>query len=192
MNKKVFSSLLLFSGITFVLGMYCTPAQKHTPLSAVSISSVKVRENYLREMQGFCTIAIKGKILKTRLMATEDTGTVTALLMDELGIPLTVISSTENETLLKSYFPPMSEKMGNLFGLAITSFMRSIQINPLDNRIVSDTLHKNNPTYYYFTNTTIDSTIIQGTKSYYSLHYSENSFSFLDEVRDTICTCVWE
>lgn len=125
-------------------------------------------------------------------MATEDTGTVTALLMDELGIPLTVISGTGSETLLKSYFPPMSEKMGNLFGLAITSFMRSIQINPLDNRIVSDTLRKNNPTYYYFTNTTIDSTIIQGTKSYYSLHYGENSFSFLDEARDTICTCVWE
>ncbi len=125
-------------------------------------------------------------------MATEDTGTVTALLMDELGIPLTVISGTGTEMLLKSYFPPMSEKTGNLFGLAITSFMRSIQINPLDNRIVSDTHPKNNPTYYFFTNNTIDSTIIHRTKSYYSLHYGENSFSFLDMAQDTICSCYWE
>ncbi len=113
--------------------------------------------------------------------------------MDELGIPLTVISGTDSSMILKNHFPPLSKKVGYLFGLAATAYLRSMGIDPLGSGTIEDLRQKQYPTYYYFTGSTPDSTIIhQGAKIRFSLHYGENSFSFLGEERDTVCRCEWE
>ncbi len=157
------------------------------------VSSTKKKETYVREIQGFCTITADNVQVKTRLMAAEENGTITGLLMDELGIPLTVISGTDSSLTLKSHFPPLSKKVGNLFGLATTAYLRSMGIEPLGSRTIEDLRQKQFPTYYYFTGDTPDSTIIhQGAKNRFSLHYGDNSFSFLSDERDTLCRCEWE
>ncbi len=165
----------------------------HTTEPATPVSSVNTKETYLKEIQGFCTVAIENNRVKTRLMAAEEKGIITGLLMDELGIPLTVVSGTDSTLTLKSHFPPISKKSGTLFGLAAIAYMKSIQVDPLGNSIIKDLRRKQYPTYYYFTGNAPDSSIIHvGTKTHYSLHYGENSFSFLSEQRDTVCRCEWE
>lgn len=193
MNKRIQTAIYFLSAGLFFLGTSCTPPPPAVSSPVVSITATSRKEEYVREIQGFCSIALQQKRLKTRLMATEDTGTVTALLMDEFGIPLTVIAGTTAKTTVKSHFPPISKETAQLFGMAICRFMQSIQINSLDNKIVEDPRQKNYPTRYYFTDNVIDSTVItKGNKERYILCYGVNTFSFLNRDRDTVCTCAWE
>jgi len=162
-------------------------------MSAVPVTSVQKWDTCQKEFQGFCSISIDDKILKTRLMATEDTGIITILLMDELGIPLTVVSATEEEITLKSIFPPMSKSIARLFGLAATAFIQSLQIDPSGKAIIEDLRKNDTPVYYYFSNNTIDSTVVlRRRKKIYTLQYGDNSFSFIGEARDTVCSCRWK
>jgi hypothetical protein len=133
-----------------------------------------------------------GESIKTVFMATCERGKVDAVLMDELGVPLAVIAANDSSMRLEQYFSPVTPKFGNLFGLAVSSFFRVTRINPLQKGVIQDDGYKNATSNFYFTDSTHDSTIIYQQKDIYFLHSGDNTFSLLDNNRDSVCHCVWE
>ncbi len=170
----------------------CTPPPAHKPDNTISYNLVEKIDADQKEIQGYCVIKLSDKSIKTRLMATCINGKIDAVLMDELGVPLTVIAANDSSMKLARYFPPVTEKYGNLFGLAITSYFRSIRISLPQKGIVQDTSFKNVASSYYFTDTAHDSTIIYQQKNIYSLLSEDSSFSLLNNDKDSVCHCVWE
>lgn len=125
-------------------------------------------------------------------MATCEKGKIDAVLMDELGVPLAVIIATDSSMKLERHFPPVTEKCGNLFGFAITSYFRSRQISPPQQCVIKDPGFKNASATHFFSDGQSDSSIIYLQKNVFSLLSGDKSFSLIDENKEPVCHCVNE
>lgn len=192
MNKfsynKPFQSVILI----FIVFFSCSipPVVKNNVTTP--IEKTKKKESYIKEIQGYCFIATKQGKVKTILAASLESDTIKALLMDEFGITLTIVSGSDSTDTLISCFPPLTNDICDLFSTAVLSFFRAVQIDPAGNTIIKEISRKETSSYYYFSNNTLDSTIIQKDREQNFIFYRENSFSLLNEDRDTVCNCFWE
>ncbi len=180
--------------ITFSLCNYfsCAPPPAVSTDKTFSYNSINKKDGFQTDIQGNCTVSTRKETVKAFLRATVGNEIVNAVLMDELGIALTTIESSDSSVKLLRYFPPISKKNGKIFGLGITFLMRSFQSEFPVQGVIVDTSIVNTYAYYFFSDSSLDSIVVQKNRKYYTLQPELNSFSLLNNKSDTVCNCVWE
>lgn len=130
--------------------------------------------------------------MTAQFMLESDSGTINSALIDELGVPLAIITANDSVLTLTKHFPPVTKQRALLFGHLANALAKSFWIDKTNNGILQKEELQGVTLQYYLSQNNLDSLAIHTRLKSYKQLVNSNSTTLLNNKLDTLCSCLWE